>query len=562
MRKIMEIIGIIIIAALLMGGVMVPVAATPEVTVSIDAPDEVAAGSDFTANINIGEVVDFDSCNYDVSFDASVLRLDNVTSGLIDSTAIPVDICNEISPGTYRVIQNAPGLAGVSGSGYLAVLHFHVIGSEGDSSSISLANGMLSDNLAEEIPATWVGDSVTVQDATPPSVTITELTPDPTNDNTPTFTGTATDTSSNISLVEYKVDGGSWTAATAGDGAFDSLSEGYTFTTAELSDGGHTVYVRATDSATNTTAEVNYASDSFTVDATAPSVTSTAPEADATDVAVGTTVSATFNEPMDAATITTSSFTLDGVSGSVAYDSGTDTATFTPGADLEEGTTYTATLSTAVTDAAGNPLASAYSWSFATEAGVMVSIDAPDEAAAGSDFTANVNISEVVDFDGCNYDVSFDASVLRLDNVTSGLIDSTAIPVDIYNEISPGTWTIVQNVPGIAGVSGSGYLAVLHFHVIGSGGDSSSIILANGMLSNNLAEEIAAVWVGDSVDVTSSVLPGDATGDGSINALDITKVERTIGGLDAETPGADANQDGSVNALDITKIERIIAGLG
>jgi len=562
MKKIMEVIGIIIIAALLMGGAMVPVAATPEVTVSIDAPDEVAAGSDFTADINIGEVVDFDSCNYDVSFDASVLRLDNVTSGLIDSTAIPVDICNEISPGTYRVIQNAPGLAGVSGSGYLAVLHFHVIGSEGDSSSISLANGMLSDNLAEEIPATWVGDSVTVQDATPPSVTIVELTPDPTNDNTPTFTGTATDTSSNISSVGYKVDGGSWTAAIVGDGAFDSLSEGYTFTTAELSDGAHTVYVRATDSATNTTAEANYASDSFTVDATAPSVTSTAPEANATGVAVGTTVSATFNEPMDAATITTSSFTLDGVSGSVVYDSGTYTATFTPGADLEEGTTYTATLSTAVTDAAGNPLASAYSWSFTTEAGVMVSIDAPDEAAAGSDFTANVNISEVMNFDGCNYDVSFDASVLRLDNVTSGLIDSTAIPVDIYNEISPGTYRLVQNVPGIAGVSGSGYLAVLHLHVIGSEGDSSSISLANGMLSNNLAEEIAAVWVGDSVDVTSSVLPGDATGDGSINALDITKVERTIGGLDAETPGADANQDGSVNALDITKIERVIAGLG
>ena len=562
MRKIMKILGIITAAALLLGGAVVPVAAIPEVTVSIDAPDEVTPDSDFTANINISEVVDFDSCNYDISFDASVLRLDNVTSGLIDSTTIPVDICNEISPGTYRVIQNAPGLAGVSGSGYLAVLHFHVIGSEGDSSTISLANGMLSDNLAEGIPATWVGDSVTVQDATPPSVTITELTPDPTNDNTPTFTGTATDTSSNISSVEYKVDDGSWTAATAGDGAFDSLSEGYTFTTSALANGAHTVYVRATDSATNTTTEANYASDSFTVDATAPSVTSTAPEANATDVAVGSTVNVTFNEAMDAATITTSSFTLEGVSGSVAYDSGTYTATFTPGADLEEGTTYAATLSTAITDAAGNPLASAYSWSFTTEVGVIVSIDAPDEVAAGSDFTANVNISEVVDFDGCNYDVSFDASVLRLDNVTSGLIGSTTIPVDLYNEISSGTYRVVQNVPGLAGGNGSGYLAVLHFHVIGAEGDSSSIILANGMLSNNLAEEIAAAWIGDSVDVTSSVLPGDATGDGSINALDITKVERTIGGLDAETPGADANQDGSVNALDITKIERIIAGLG
>jgi hypothetical protein len=59
----------------------------------------------------------------------------------------------------------------------------------------------------------------------------------------------------------------------------------------------------------------------------------------------------------------------------------------------------------------------------------------------------------------------------------------------------------------------------------------------------------------------ASVIPGDANGDGSVNAIDITKVERMIAGLDDETPGADANQDGNVNALDITKVERIIAGL-
>jgi len=193
-------------------------------------------------------------------------------------------------------------------------------------------------------------------------------------------------------------------------------------------------------------------------------------------------------------------------------------------------------------------------------AGIPVSIDAPDEAAPDSDFTANVNISEVVDFDSCNYDVSFDASVLRLDDVTSGLIGSTTIPVDIYNEISSGTYRVIQNVPGLAGVSGSGYLTVLHFHVIGSQGDSSPISLASGMLSNNLAEEITATWTGDSVNVT--LVPGDATGDGNVNSLDITKVERVITGLDAETPGADANGDGNVNALDITKIEMIIAGLG
>ena len=54
---------------------------------------------------------------------------------------------------------------------------------------------------------------------------------------------------------------------------------------------------------------------------------------------------------------------------------------------------------------------------------------------------------------------------------------------------------------------------------------------------------------------------GDATGEGEVDARDITKVERIIAGLDAATPGADATQDGVVDARDITMVERIIAGL-
>ena len=56
-------------------------------------------------------------------------------------------------------------------------------------------------------------------------------------------------------------------------------------------------------------------------------------------------------------------------------------------------------------------------------------------------------------------------------------------------------------------------------------------------------------------------MPGDANGDGLVNTLDITKVERIIAHMDQTTLGADANQDGSVNAIDITKVERMISGL-
>lgn len=57
------------------------------------------------------------------------------------------------------------------------------------------------------------------------------------------------------------------------------------------------------------------------------------------------------------------------------------------------------------------------------------------------------------------------------------------------------------------------------------------------------------------------VMRGDASGDGVLNAADITAVERIIAGLDPSTPGADASLDGLLNALDITKVERLIARL-
>jgi hypothetical protein len=181
---------------------------------------------------------------------------------------------------------------------------------------------------------------------------------------------------------------------------------------------------------------------------------------------------------------------------------------------------------------------------------VEVKVCAPDEVAQDSDFTADVSIGEVANFDGCYYDVIFDTSVLRLDDVTTGLIDSTTIQVETYWEVSPGTWRVVQSIPGATGVTGSGYLAVLHFRVVGSLGDSSDISLS-GSLYDTMAEEIPATWVSDAVDVTLA-LWGDVNGDGIINALDITKVMRIIALLDAPTAGADVNQDGVVNILDVT----------
>lgn len=102
-------------------------------------------------------------------------------------------------------------------------------------------------------------------------------------------------------------------------------------------------------------------------DTTAPAVSATTPVASATGVPINARVSATFNKPMDPATITTSTFTISpAVAGSVAYGSAGTTATFTPSAHLANNTAYTVSIGTGATDLDGNPLDAAYTWAFTT----------------------------------------------------------------------------------------------------------------------------------------------------------------------------------------------------
>ncbi|MFC1928272.1 DUF4430 domain-containing protein [Chloroflexota bacterium] len=96
-------------------------------------------------------------------------------------------------------------------------------------------------------------------------------------------------------------------------------------------------------------------------------------------------------------------------------------------------------------------------------------------------------------------------------------------------------------------------------YMSGDGG-TAAISIDQEITLNIFAEKDGCVR-SDKVAVAVSLLVGDATGGGSVDANDITQVERIIVGLDAPTPGADANQDGKIDACDITKVERIIAGV-
>ncbi|MHB8829344.1 MAG: Ig-like domain-containing domain [Syntrophales bacterium] len=107
-------------------------------------------------------------------------------------------------------------------------------------------------------------------------------------------------------------------------------------------------------------------------DTTNPKATlRTSPSAGAAGVPVSAAIIAGFDKEMDATTLNTTNFTLKtaaggSVAGTVSYSAVSNSATFTPTATLSYGVTYTATVTIAIKDKAGNPLAQNVTLTFTT----------------------------------------------------------------------------------------------------------------------------------------------------------------------------------------------------
>jgi len=106
-------------------------------------------------------------------------------------------------------------------------------------------------------------------------------------------------------------------------------------------------------------------------DTTPPNVQSVSPPDASSCAPTSGAVTARFDEDLDPATVDGNTFGLTGsggapVSGAVTYVD--RTASFAPAAALGFASSYTATLTTAITDLAGNHMGAPYQWSFTTVA--------------------------------------------------------------------------------------------------------------------------------------------------------------------------------------------------
>jgi hypothetical protein len=168
-----------------------------------------------------------------------------------------------------------------------------------------------------------------------------------------------------------------------------------------------------------------------------PELVSTVPANAATDVPLNQAVSATFTEAMNPLTITTATFQLTGsggiqVAGTVSYDAINLIATFTPTVALTTNSGYIASLTSGVTDLAGNPLGTtgvSNPWNFTTGTGVVVPpvVLGPDVMLFGG-FGGNAGMTN----QGINTVVNGNVGTTAASSLMTGFHDTSVLVGGVY----------------------------------------------------------------------------------------------------------------------------------
>lgn len=133
-----------------------------------------------------------------------------------------------------------------------------------------------------------------------------------------------------------------------------------------------------------------------------PTIISTSPADNATDVATGYNITAIFSEPLDLNTVLGTNIYLaktaaptTHIGGTVTFDTSSKTLFFHPNQIIAGGTNYTFTITTAVKDVAGNSLASNKTWTFTTASpagslSITASNNTPNSGTLVAGTTGNV----------------------------------------------------------------------------------------------------------------------------------------------------------------------------
>ncbi len=158
--SVVMLVGFLLLASVAYTGMMGSVAATDPATVTVSVPEDVSGS--FEATIEVEDVSNLNSGQFDLTFDPSVINVTDVVECDIDGVTIPIDGWELMSEDRIRVLFKLPGVDTASGSGCLAKILFEVKGEDSDTSELAISGGLLVDVEAEDINSEWNDAAVTV----------------------------------------------------------------------------------------------------------------------------------------------------------------------------------------------------------------------------------------------------------------------------------------------------------------------------------------------------------------------------------------------------------------
>ena len=174
----------------------------------------------------------------------------------------------------------------------------------------------------------------------------------------------------------------------------------------------------------------------------------------------------------------------------------------------------------------------------------------------GTTYDLPITVSGVADLAAYQMDLTFNGSVLTVEEIIPGPLGLTA------KNIRSGS--VSFNGAKVSGVSGNVTVATVRFKVTGTTGDETALNLAAGLWDENGFAIPVEVRSGGAY----LLLYGDANGDGEVNQADTLKVLRQVVGLDkkplARTPeflATDVTRNGVIDVGDAMFIAQYNADL-
>jgi len=200
------------------------------------------------------------------------------------------------------------------------------------------------------------------------------------------------------------------------------------------------------------------------------------------------------------------------------------------------------------------------------EENVSVRVNAPEFVSGTFDVT--IDIYNVIDLYGGQFDLSFDPDVVNVNDVHEGEIDGATVTIDEWGLVD-GDRRVrmlfnIDDEENPVGVSGSGYLASIRFEVVGDDGDTSALGLSDGVLSwyesddhpllaGNaiIPPEINADWSGDVVTVgDTGTVETEKTASTSVQTTtprsSVSSLDSGAGSVTASTPATEHASDAAV----------------